>query len=100
MDTVPPPIACALDAPAYAERVDRWRRLLAEAEHVPDPGGRTVRLPMGRAGELAALVVAEHECCPFLTFRLTLTTAVVELQVRAPGGAAPVLAELFAGGPC
>lgn len=91
-----PPIACSLDADAQRERVDAWRALLDEAEHVPDLHGRTVRFPVARAGTVAALAVAEQRCCPFLTFRITIGAGAVELNVVAPAEAEPVLADLFA----
>jgi MerR family transcriptional regulator, copper efflux regulator len=103
------PVACSLGAGEYRRRVEAWRALLRHAERSenaristdpdPDPHAVTLRLPAGRAAELAALVVAEHECCPFFTFRITLAGQVVELHATAPESAAPLLAELFAGAP-
>lgn len=95
-DADPAPVACSLDAAGYGERTDRWRRLLAGAERTTLPdGAMLVRLPAARAGELADLVVAEHECCPFFTFHLTLAGAHAELEARAPHAAEPLVDALF-----
>ncbi|WP_433292337.1 MerR family transcriptional regulator [Pseudonocardia sp. CA-142604] len=91
-----PPIACSLDGSAYGDRIEEWRRLLdgAEVERLPD-GGRAARLPAERAAALAQLIVAEQQCCPFFSFRLTFAGAHIELVAHAPGGAEPLVAGLF-----
>lgn len=92
----PPTIACSLDAGQHDDRVRRWRQLLGDAPREPAAGGGlTVRLPATRAGELADLVVAEQECCPFFAFRLDFAGGHVELTVRAPGQAQPLVDDLF-----
>ena len=90
------PIACSLDGGAYGDRIDEWRRLLdgAEVERLPD-GGRAVRLPADRAAAVAQLIVAEQQCCPFFSFRLTFAGAHIELVAQAPGGAETLVAALF-----
>lgn len=96
-DPAAPPVACSLDAGQHLERVRSWRTVLAGADREQLGAGLwTIRLPAARAGELAELVVAEHECCPFLAFRLSLAGERVELEVRAPEPAEALLAELFA----
>jgi hypothetical protein len=54
--------------------------------------------PFGRAPEIAALAVAEQECCPFFDFRIHLDGPLLRLEVRAPAGAAGLLGELFGQG--
>ncbi|GAA1167812.1 MerR family transcriptional regulator [Pseudonocardia alaniniphila] len=90
------PIACSLDGSAYGDRIEEWRRLLdgAEVEQLPD-GGRAARLPAERAAALAQLIVAEQQCCPFFSFRLTFAGAHIEQVARAPEGAEPLVAALF-----
>jgi MerR family copper efflux transcriptional regulator len=92
----PAPIACSLDGDAYGDRIEEWRRLLdgAEVEQLPD-GGRAARLPANRAAALAQLVVAEQQCCPFFSFRLTFAGAHIELVAHAPEGAETLAAALF-----
>jgi MerR family copper efflux transcriptional regulator len=99
----PAPVACSLDASAHLDRIDDWRRMLDGAEVVRlSDGGRAARVPADRADRLAALVVAEQRCCPFLSFRLTFDGATVELVAHAPADAGTVLSALFDGeaGPC
>lgn len=92
----PVPVACSLTADQYGTRMQDWRTLLdyAHREALPD-GGIRVRLPITRASELAQLVVAEQECCPFFTFRLTLAGDHVELDAHAPDGAETLFTGLF-----
>ena len=66
----------------------------AEVEQLPD-GGRAARLPADRAATLAQLIVAEQQCCPFFSFRLTFAGAHIELVAQAPEGAEPLVAALF-----
>ena len=91
------PIACSLDAEGYAERAGRWRNVVRAAVREPlADGGLRLRLPAAHAGEVAELVVAEHDCCPFLTFRLALEGPRLTLDVHAPDAAASLVAALFA----
>jgi MerR family transcriptional regulator, copper efflux regulator len=90
-----PPIACTLSGPDQAERVRQWQRLLAGATTEVLDGGVLVRLPAESAAAVAELAVAEQRCCPFFAFTLRLTGERVELDVRVPAGAEPLLAELF-----
>lgn len=91
------PVACSLDPAGYRDRAADWRRLLAGAERTHlSGGGMLVRLPAERAAGLAALAVAEQECCPFFTFRITLAGTYVELEAHAPGSAESLVAALFA----
>lgn len=91
----PTPVACSLPTDEYRSRIQRWHTMLdgASREALPD-GGMRVRLPITRAAQLAELVVAEQQCCPFFTFRLTLANEYVELDVHAPAAAQPLVADL------
>lgn len=63
-------------------------------EHVDDR--LRIALPIALAGTVAALAVAEQQCCPFFEFTLRLADPEVELEVRAPGQAATLLAAVLA----
>jgi DNA-binding transcriptional MerR regulator len=92
-DTV---IACTLGDADRAERAEQWRALLANATgRAPIRDGVCVTLPVALAGPTAELAAAEQECCPFFDFRLRFAAGELRLEVRAPAGAAPVVAELF-----
>jgi DNA-binding transcriptional MerR regulator len=93
----PTPVACALDGPEYAARLRQWRDLARECP--PRRGERELRFeaPGERAAELAALAVAERQCCAFLEFELTVGQATVTLTVTAPAGAEQVLDVLVSG---
>lgn len=91
----PVAIACTLVGDDRAERIVRWRRLLAGARREDVDGGVLLRMPAERAGAVAALAAAEQRCCAFFEFTMRLVGGSVELEVRAPAEAAPLLAEVF-----
>jgi len=67
-------------------RVADWQALLAGVEH-REPITHGLRLHFGHAGPLAEigrLAAAEHECCPFFTFAITIDGRGVALEVTAP----------------
>lgn len=98
------PIACSLGAGDIAARLDEWSALLAEEQdvlrgvisrHALDDG---LRLQFGRntdVAEIARLATAEHGCCRFFTFALTIDDRGIGLEVHAPADARPVLTALF-----
>jgi MerR family transcriptional regulator, copper efflux regulator len=89
------PIACTLAAADQADRVEGWRRLLGQADgREQADGGLAFRLPAGLAGRVAELAAAEQRCCPFLEFTLHLAAGGLRLEVRAPEGAASLLANV------
>jgi MerR family copper efflux transcriptional regulator len=89
-------IACSLGGGAYQDRIAEWRRLLDGAEiRALSDGGRAARLPADRAGEVARLVVAEQQCCPFFSFHLDFTGEQVELIAHAPDGVEALVVALF-----
>lgn len=47
--------------------------------------------------ELANLIQLEHQCCPFLTFRLTVESgdASISLELTGPPGTKEFLSEVF-----
>jgi DNA-binding transcriptional MerR regulator len=90
-------VACTLDGAEQAERVDRWRAVLADVTgREPVDGGLRLRFDprRTRVGELAELAAAEAACCPFLDIGLHLGD-VPTLEVRAPEDAVVLVHELF-----
>lgn len=90
-------VACSLDGGRYGDRVARWREVLGDAPRATTAtGGVTVQLSAAQAPAVTDLVVAEQECCPFITFRLAFFGATLELTAdAAPAQAQPLVAALF-----
>lgn len=93
----PVPIACTLTGDDQAERIQQWHRVLDGATRESIDGGVLLRLPAESAGPVAELAAAEQRCCAFFGFTLRLTSRGLELEVRAPAEAAPLLDEVFGG---
>ncbi|MFD5895915.1 heavy metal-responsive transcriptional regulator [Streptomyces sp. NPDC060366] len=92
------PVACTLGGSELEGRTQEWRRLVEKAEsRVEIPDGLRLIFPATAelAGQVAALAAAEQSCCSFYDFTLHLSPAALELTVRAPEDAAPLLADLF-----
>lgn len=92
------PIACTLDAEEVPGRRHEWQRLVERARSRSSTGDGGVRLAFGDAvdlEELARLVAAEQACCVFFSFAITVGDHGIGLEVRAPEGAEPILADLF-----
>ena len=92
------PIACTLEPSALADQLARWDDVLAYARARHDLGGRGVRIdfqPDVPVAEVARLAAEEQRCCAFFSFDLSVDERGVGLEVRAPEGAADILAALF-----
>lgn len=93
------PIACSLpDDTAVAGRLDEWAAALAGAVSRESLAGGGVRIALGPTvdlGALVALVEAEHRCCPFFAFAVTVDGRGVALEIRAPAGADEAVAALI-----
>ena len=90
------PEACTLTGPAQAERLHQWRQLLARTQHREAiDGGLRILLPATLTGPAAELAAAEQRCCPFFDFTLHLAGGGLQLEVRAPNHATPLLADVF-----
>jgi hypothetical protein len=95
------PIACSLSSDQLAAQ--RESLLLGLADHAvqrtPLPHGLRLRFPAtaARMRQIDAVVRREHECCPFLEFRvgLALGGSSLTLDVTGPDGTADLLAELL-----
>jgi MerR family transcriptional regulator, copper efflux regulator len=77
-------LACTLSGADHAERLARWSELVGVASVTRDGLLAKLTFAADRAGEAAALVVAEQACCSFLGFSLTFAGSSVILTVRAP----------------
>ena len=95
------PVACNL---MPAELQERRRNLLSKvltavSERVELENGFQYRF--ASTGELISevgrLIQLEHECCPFLTFRLTVEAGVksVLLEITGPEGTKAFLTDVF-----
>lgn len=97
------PIACTLGPGDGAERLRRWRVLVADASPSVSRDGPLLevrfRPDAGVLNELVALTVAEQECCSFVTWTATCDDGRPLLRVLAspdsPDDVA-VIASLFA----
>lgn len=88
---IPPGTPCTLSASEAEERVARWERLAALAQH-QERHGDQVRICFPAAADLAAelagLCAAETRCCPSLHFTLEVSPAATVLMV-SPAGLRP-----------
>lgn len=92
------PVACTLRGSELESRTQEWRRLVEKAESREEiTDGLRLVFPATAelAGQVAALAAAEQGCCSFYDFTLHLSPTALELTVRAPEAAAPLLADLF-----
>jgi hypothetical protein len=86
------PVACCLSTAEFREReatlLARFSSAVIATEELPD--GYAFRLPEDGAwvAVAAELIVAERECCPFLTFELAAhaQNGPVILRVTGPAG--------------
>jgi MerR family transcriptional regulator, copper efflux regulator len=93
----PEPIACTLAADAMPGRMDDWGRMLdyVEARSVIDGGIRLDLRTDVPVDELVRLAGAEHECCRFFAFAITVDERGTGLEVRAAGDGLAVVHALF-----
>jgi hypothetical protein len=89
-------IACTLSGGDYQRRIADWQRLVEGCAREDVFGGVQVVVPSERAAELAALVVAEQDCCSFLDFAMTFDRSTVALTITAPPEAEEVARALVA----
>ena len=92
-----PVIACTLDAAAMGARLAEWQALLAvvTARVAFADGVRVEFAPDAPIAEIARLASAEHGCCSFFSFVITVDQRGVGLEVHAPDDARPVVDALF-----
>jgi DNA-binding transcriptional MerR regulator len=93
-----PPTACTLDPGAMRGRLGDWQAVLARGtSRSPIPGGSAITFDTDPelAADLARLVAAEHACCSFFDFTISVTEAGLRFEVRAPDEAHDLLATVF-----
>ena len=90
-------ITCTLGQESMDGRLDQWRALLIHViRRDPIDGGvRAVFGPTTPMDELIRLTAAEHDCCQFFDFAITVDTRGIALEVRAPTDALPIVHSLF-----
>ena len=91
------PIACALGSGDVAARVDEWQTVLAGVQE-RQAIRNGVRLRFGEPAplvEIARLAGAEHDCCPFFAFAVTIDERGVALEVTAPPDGQALLDTVF-----
>jgi hypothetical protein len=85
------PIACCLTSAELREReatlLAQFRSAVIETEELPD--GYAFRVPGNSESitMIAEMIVAERECCPFLTFELVAQPNMGPVIVRVTGPA-------------
>lgn len=100
MKTSPDLPACTLEGGRLAieQRVADWQKLLRHAsDRRPIDGGLALRFdhdPELAAG-LARLAAAEHQCCGFFDFTISVNGDGLRLDVRAPADAQEAVTDLF-----
>jgi MerR family copper efflux transcriptional regulator len=95
------PIACTLDGPSTATRVEEWRAVLSHVHkrNRHDGGVRLEFGPDAPVDEVARLMAAEQDCCRFFAFALTVDSRGVGLEVSAPEDGIGVVEALFGAAP-
>ena len=95
------PVACTLTPAQFQERQREVLAKVAAAvvEVTELDNGFIYRFPSNAEliPELADLIQLEHECCSFLTFRLTVKEGAgpILLEITGPLGTKELLAEIF-----
>lgn len=92
-----PAIACTLGADDIRGRIAEWQAVLSHAagRSAIDGGVRVAFGADPPLAEIARLVDAEHDCCRFFSFAITIDGRGVGLEVRAPDGADELVASVF-----
>jgi hypothetical protein len=85
--------ACSLDKGERAGRQAEWAELRSSARLAEHRTATTLTTTWRRAdhvrGEVERLVAAEHECCPFFGFELTVGDEAITLVTTFPEGLSP-----------
>lgn len=91
------PIACSLADEAVSTRVQEWHAVLGGVQRRDAiAGGMRLQLATDAdLAEISRLAAAEHACCGFFAFALTVDRRGPALEVTAPADAQDVLTALF-----
>ena len=97
-------IACSLSAADLSTRLAEMTQLGQDALLSADRDNTlTFRADSETRSRLETIVAAEAECCPFLELSLREESGALVLEIGAPDGAEPVVADLvsaFGGRAC
>jgi MerR family transcriptional regulator, copper efflux regulator len=91
-------LTCALEEAARDGRIGEWSAVLDHARHSATTTVGSVRVEFDdtiAVDELARLVAAEHACCAFLAFAITVDDRGIALEIDAPDTAAELLTTVF-----
>jgi MerR family transcriptional regulator, copper efflux regulator len=90
-------IACTLAPQSMPGRLADWQALLVHVvrREAIDSGMRVTFDPSTPLGGLARLAVAEHDCCRFFSFIITVDSRRIALEVRAPDDALVIVHTVF-----
>jgi hypothetical protein len=89
---------CRLSPNALSARRGAWRSLMARALHRRVEPGHVLSTYPNRpeiARNLAQLVGAEKDCCPFLEFEIRESDSTIEVELRYPPEFAATLASVL-----
>jgi len=95
------PVACLLTDSQLQERrreiLEKARSAVIEIKELDNGFAYQFSSGGSRLTELAKLVELEHQCCPFLTFRITVEPGdgPIWLELTGPAGTKDFLADLF-----
>jgi hypothetical protein len=92
------PIACTLTATAAGDRIEEWRRFLADCTSVVErTSARQLRVRLVDSGDAlhhaVDLARREKTCCAFFEFSIDVEADASWLSVEVPADAEGVLAE-------
>jgi MerR family transcriptional regulator, copper efflux regulator len=92
-----PAIACTLGPAEMPDRLAAWQGALDSViGREPIDGGLRLALPADRSvAELVELTVAEHRCCSFFAFAITVDARGLALEVTAPDEGQDLVHALF-----
>ena len=92
-DAVDEPIVCTLGTNQIGDRIAAWNTLAASATERRDRP-TSVELTFDGSvelGRLTDLIAAEHACCAFLAFTITVDAGVIRLAISGPTEARQVI---------
>lgn len=96
-------VACTLGERELPDRLRDWQDLFGHVTaRLPLPDATGIRLVLDAAvppDRLLRLTTAEQDCCSFFAFAITVDRRGLALEVRAPDGAADLVAALFGPAP-
>ena len=94
-------VACSLTDAAFRERRDTIQRDLFSGQtgSAVEGDGYWLRFPPDDVwlGRIAGFVLAERQCCPFLTFRIEVPAggSGIDLHLSGPPGSAAFIQQTF-----